>query len=85
MRIYRNYKYNKANISNFIIEGNFDAVEPWAKRWAYPKWDYDSHNNNPFIECLFILKYQGCLRLINVVFAKKLDLKIVISTYFNNT
>ena len=52
MRNYRNYKYNKANISNFIIEGNFDAVEPWAKRWADPEWDYDSHNNNPILECL---------------------------------
>ena len=52
MRNYRNYKYNKANISNFIIEGKFDSMEPWEKRWADPEWDYDSHNNNPIIECL---------------------------------
>ena len=52
MRNYRNYKYNKANISNFIIEGKFDSMEPWEKRWADPEWDYDSHNNNPILECL---------------------------------
>ena len=27
-------------------------MEPWEKRWADPEWDYDSHNNNPILECL---------------------------------
>ena len=34
--------------------------------------EIEIENDNPFLKCLFILKNQGCLKLINVVFAKKI-------------